>query len=120
MITIINNLTVNTFILVIITPLMPVLILGLRQYLDNRKAATRLDELMYRANSIWQDIIDDNISETELQKEVNILQNSIFENRRSNPLIVDKFYRYLKDKDEETMNKNVEDLVEGFLESRTL
>jgi len=53
----------------------------------------------------------------EIDKKSRNLQDEIYYNRRSNPFILDWFYRRLLRKNEEFMNRGAEELVNEALQS---
>jgi SMODS-associating 4TM effector domain len=104
----IRNLTMVSILEAIVPPLIPAFVLGLRQWSENREAATRLDRLRENANALVQAAIDGKFTQQELESKSYDLQAQIYDNRRRNPLIFNWIYSWLKRKDEENMNKGAE------------
>lgn len=113
----IGGLTLEKFVLAIVTPLLPAIIFALRQYIDNKQAANRLDNLREHSENIWQQVINRRITPQELERESYILQNQIYDNRRLSPLIFDWLYSRLKQQNEEQMNKGAEVLIKELLQT---
>ncbi|MBE8968952.1 hypothetical protein IQ277_22825 [Nostocales cyanobacterium LEGE 12452] len=113
----IGGLTLEKFVLATLTPLIPTFVLGLRQYIDNNEAATRLDRLRENSESIWQQVVNGRIAPQELERESYNLQNKIYDNRRLSPLIFDWIYYRLQRKNEEEMNRGAEALIQELRQS---
>lgn len=113
----VGGLTLEKFVLAIVTPLLPAFIFTIRQYIENKQAATRLDNLRENSENIWQQVINRRITPQELERESYILQNQIYDNRRLSPLIFDWLYYRLKKQNEVEMNKGAETLIKELLQS---
>jgi SMODS-associating 4TM effector domain len=108
----IRGLTIEKFVLAILAPLVPAFVFGLRQCIENDEAATRLDRLREKAETLVRETIDGKYTPQELESKSYDLQFQIYDNRRRSPLIFNWIYSRLKRKDEENMNKGAESLVE--------
>ncbi len=113
----IGGLTLEKFILAVLTPLIPAFICGLRQYVDHNEAAVRLNRLRERAEILVHEVVSGKHTVQDLEKESYSLQAQIFDHRRRSPLILDWLYARLKNQDEEQMNKGAESLVEELMKS---
>ncbi|MTJ22380.1 MAG: hypothetical protein AN485_02890 [Anabaena sp. MDT14b] len=113
----IGGLTLEKFVLAIVTPLLPAFIFAIRQYIENKQAANRLDNLRENSENIWQQVINRRITPQELERESYILQHQIYDNRRLSPLIFDWLYSLLKKQTEEEMNKGAAVFIEELLQS---
>ena len=113
----VGGLTLEKFVLAIVIPLLPAFIFTIRQYIENKQAATRLDNLRENSENIWQQVINRRITPQELERESYILQNQIYDNRRLSPLIFDWLYYRLKKQNEVEMNKGAETLIKELLQS---
>ena len=113
----IGGLTLEKFVLAIVTPLLPAFIFAIRQYIENKQAANRLDNLRENSENIWQQVINRRITPQELERESYILQHQIYDNRRLSPLIFDWLYSLLKKQTEEEMNKGASVFIEELLQS---
>ena len=92
-------------------------ILGGTQYKAHNASASRQVRLKEYVNKLWNDILEGKLSDTQLEVESRNLQNEIYENRSNNPLIFDRIYKILKNKQEEQMNKSAEMLLKEVKES---
>lgn len=108
---IVGKLTTENFILTIVNPLAPALILTFRQYQDQKESATKLDNLFNNAESLFDELSKSHLNQQEIEEKSYRLQSQIYENRRCNPPIPDWFYEFSRDKNEELMNKGVETLI---------
>lgn len=113
----IGGLTLEKFVLAVVVPLTPAFVFGLRQCIDHRDSADRLDRLRESADAVIQEVIDQRLTPQDIQKESYSLQMQIYENRRYNPLIFDWIYSRLRDKNEEQMNKGAESLIQELTQS---
>lgn len=104
------------FILLVVNPLTPAFIFGVRQYKENINSAMRLDKLKEHTKKIWDTaLVDGNRQEsTQISRH---LQDEIYHHRRTNSLIFNWVYNLFKNKDEEQMNKTGDELVNEALES---
>jgi hypothetical protein len=102
--------TVEDFVLKVIAPLSPALLLGIRQYSEQMEAATRLDRLKEHSERLWNDALSGE-SGTDVSIRARSLQDEILENRRKSPLVFDRIYRWLRPNYEVQMNFGVSELV---------
>ena len=66
---------------------------------------------------LWRDAIKKHVPVNEIEQRSRELQDQIYNNRASNPLILDRFYRHLLPKNEAEMNRNAKDLVNEALKN---
>jgi hypothetical protein len=108
---IVGHFQVEQWILTGVAPLLPVFMLGLRQSIEQRDAADRLDALRRHAEKMWSDILA-GASDDKITQQSRELQDEIFDHRRRNPLIFDWIYSLLRNRQEEQMNRAAADLIE--------
>ncbi len=113
----INGLTLAKFFLAVALPLLPSFIWAIREYLHQSEAANDKDELRKYSEELWEKAISQEYSIEKTTEESRILQDEIYNNRRTNPFILDWFYNRLKRKNEEQMNAKAEELVDEALQS---
>jgi hypothetical protein len=104
--------TLEQFLLAGLMPFLPVFVIGIRQFTDQRQAATRLDDLKKHSERLWREALSADVAPDELTRRSRTLQDEIFEQRRRNPLIFDWVYRRLRDEQEELMNRCAGDLLQ--------
>jgi hypothetical protein len=113
----INGLTVAKLFLAVIFPLFPTFIWAYREIKGQTEAASEKDELRKYAEELWEDAIHNRLSMEEIDKKSRNLQDEIYYNRRSNPFILDWFFKRLRRKNEEFVNRGAEELVTEALHS---
>jgi len=105
-----NGLTIEDFVLKVVAPLAPALVLGIRQYYEQTEAASRLDKLKEHSDRLWKDALAGK-SRTEFTNRSRNLQDEILENRRKSPLVLDSIFKRLRPSYEQQMNFGVAELV---------
>lgn len=113
----IGGLTLEKFILAVVTPLIPAFVFGLRQYIEHNEAAVKLDRLRESAEMLVREVVSRRYNVQDLERESYSLQTEIFNHRCRSPLILDWLYARLKKQDEQQMNQGAESLVEKLMKS---
>ena len=107
----IGGLTLEKFFLVIVAPLLPAVVIGIRQYSDQMEAAERLDKLKEHANELWTAACQHYpVSDSAIKSR--FLQDEIFENRRKSPFVFDWVFRRVRNSYEDQMNYSAERLAD--------
>jgi hypothetical protein len=107
-----GRVTLEQFLLAGVMPFLPVFVIGIRQFTEQRQAATRLDDLKKHSERLWREALSGQVGPDELARRSRTLQDEIFDQRRRNPLIFDWVYRRLRDEQEELMNRCAGDLLQ--------
>jgi hypothetical protein len=107
----VGRVSLEQFLLAGVMPFLPVFVIGIRQFTDQRQAATRLDDLKKHSERLWREALSGEIAGEELARRSRTLQDEIFEQRRRNPLIFDWVYGRLRNEQEELMNRCAGDLL---------
>lgn len=107
----IGGLTLEKFFLVIVAPLLPAVVIGIRQYSDQMEAAERLDKLKEHADELWAAACQP-FPASDLAIKSRFLQDEIFENRRKSPFVFDWIFRRVRNSYEDQMNYSAEQLVD--------
>jgi len=110
-----NNLKFTDFVL-IGSALLPFFQFSIKQRNDHNDAAKRLDELVKNVKNSWKDALERNKPEDLITENSRRLQDEIFEHRSKSPLILDIFYKRLRNRDEELVNVSTERLLEDAKE----
>ena len=105
-----NGYGLDDFILKVAAPLAPALLLGVRQFTEQREAASRLDSLRDHSERLWSDALAGR-PEAEVTARARSLQDEIFENRRKSPLVFDAIFKRLRRDYEAQMNHGVAEYV---------
>ena len=92
-----GRVSLEHFLLSGVVPFLPVFVIGIRQFTDQRQAATRLDDLKKHSERLWREALSGAVAADELTRRSRTLQDELFEQRRRNPLIPDWVYRRLRD-----------------------
>ncbi|SRR5260370_5861249 len=113
----IRGLTVGNFLLVVVAPLLPAIGWMIREMRKQNEAIRRKDALKQYAEELWTDALKKYIAIEEIERKSRALQDQIYNNRCSNPLILDMFYKYLQPKNENQMNRSAKELADEALQS---
>jgi hypothetical protein len=113
----VNGLTLEKFLLAVVAPLFPALVLGITQYRENMQAAANLDQLKDKVSDVWSRALRRSETPETLYDYSIQLQDAIFNNRSTSPLIFNWFYQRLRDEKQDSMNKGAEALVEEAQEA---
>lgn len=101
-------------VVLILSALIPFFQFAIKQYKDNMDMNCRLEQLSCYITNVWNNIIAGNLTNEQLEIESRRIQDGIYDNRTLSPLIYDFFYKKFRSKDELTMNRAAEILVEEF------
>ena len=108
----IKGLTLQNFFLLVIFPILPAIILLIRTIKENNSSKKALDNLRSIMESIWKQIISgDRININQKAREI---QDKIFLNRKSSPLIFDWYYLKKREQLENEMNFTVDNMVQEY------
>lgn len=99
----VGGLTIEKFLLAVVAPMAPAIILAIRQCTEQIEAATRIDKLKDHAERLWFGAFSD-AADQELLAKSRALQDEIFENRKRSPLVFDWIFRRLRSSYEKQMN----------------
>jgi len=113
LIALIEGITLSDFIMSVIYPILPGTILVYKINSENKKAIQNLDHLKSKIDDIIVKLkrkeLYDNV---QLQNDIRFLQDMIFDNRSTSPLVPDKIYFKYRNNDEETAKASNMELVE--------
>jgi hypothetical protein len=112
-----NGVTLGKFFLVIAAPLLPAYIWAVREYKVQSEAANDKEELRKYTEELWRKAMRKELTLQQLGTESRTLQDEIYNNRRTNPFILDWFYKRLRNEHEDEINRGAEELVEEALQS---
>ena len=105
-----NGFTLADFVLKVVAPVSPALLLGCRQFSEQMEAALRLDTLKEHAEGLWNDALNGG-QELEITRRARGLQNEILENRKCSPLVFDRIFKRLRRDYEVQMNHGIAEFV---------
>ena len=112
-----NGMSIGKFFLVIVAPLLPAYIWAAREYRGQTDAANDKEELRKYTEELWRKAMKTELTPQQLEKESRTLQDEIYNYRRTNPFILDWFYKRLRNEHEEEINRGAEELVNEALQS---
>lgn len=115
---VIAGLTVSSFVFAVLLPFIPFLHFALRQHQSNKEAVKNLDGLREHIERLWQDIKAGNAS-TSLSEESRRIQDRIYTNRKTSPLILDRLYFRSRPRQEKSMIETAEGFVEEYFKGRS-
>lgn len=107
----IGGLTVEKFVLAVLTPLLPAFVLAISQYRGQRSAANTVDRLREHAEDIFRDSLSAPSRLRSGADRSRELQDAIFDHRRGSPLILDSIYQRFRGSQEEQMNEGAAAMV---------
>lgn len=106
-----NDVSVRTLFISGLFPYLPILSMALKLYNEHTTSIKNLESLKSSINSAWSNLLKrDVISEQTIRQ----IQDRIFLNRKSNPLIPDNMYNKLRSNLEEQMYYSVSLLVDEY------
>ncbi|NID13677.1 S-4TM family putative pore-forming effector [Fibrivirga algicola] len=98
-----------TNVVLVASVLSPFFQFCMKQNTEQREAAQRLNELANYAKCVWSTAFSHD--EAFAFESSRRLQDEIFEHRSKSPVILDFFYNWLRDKDEDLMNRSAEIMI---------
>lgn len=96
----VSGLTLGLFILYLVAPLLPAVVLAIKIYKENTKAVTLSDELRKEVLALKE------LSQGPTKDELRQIQDKIYCNRKDGPLVPEQFYRKKRSELEEGMKAN--------------
>lgn len=107
---VIAKLSVEDLLLIVIVPMAGTLRLAHQQWVENRDAANRLDNLRACAEKSWNAALNGS-ADYVLEAEARALQGEIFDGRKRNPLVFDFLFKKLRGEHENQANLGASQLV---------
>ena len=109
------KMSLENLVMVVLSPGLPMFLWLIREWTQQRESTDTVERLKERISSIWVRILDDKISEAELEVESRNLQDLIFDHRKLNTPIPDFVYEYFRDRQEEQQKAGADALVGAYL-----
>lgn len=104
------SISYRDLLVVVLLPLAPMIVTGIRQYREHTQAAERCDKLKEHANAIWALALT-GASASKLKRECRALQDEIYEGRKRNSPIFDWIFRLVRNRYEDQMSFGASQLV---------
>ena len=105
------GMDMQTFVLAVAAPLSPTLLWGMREAQRQCEAALAIDQLREAVDTLWTDIVQNDLTDDSAANRSRELQNAILIHRRASPVVYDWFYRLHRERDEERVKVRAEDMV---------
>lgn len=118
MIGIIGGLNIEKFIMVVFAPCLPIFEFSIRYVYQNKKAIISLKNTKLHAENAWENAIQSLLSDNQLEDIARKLQDILFFNRKTNPLIFDKLYWIFQSHQENAMNYSCEQMINEYKERK--
>lgn len=109
-----SDLTVKTFVTNVLLPFSPFLLFALGQHRRNQDAIQNLDGLREHIETLWHQVVTSETPPEGLDGESRRIQDRIFTNRKTSPLILDQLYYQSRDKQEKSMQDVAESYVQEY------
>lgn len=107
---VVAKLSVADLLLVVLLPMSTTVKLAYQQWVENREAASRLDNLREQAERIWERALSAPY-DPALEHDARALQGEIFDNRKRSPPVFDFVFKWLRNDQESQMNFAAEHYV---------
>jgi hypothetical protein len=105
------KLSLNDFVITVLTPAAPVVLWAFREALRQRDASDALEMVKGEAEALWARVVAGNCTSAECDELSREYQDAIFARRVANPLIFPLIYKLFRSKTEETMNAGAKELL---------
>ncbi|MCF2948795.1 S-4TM family putative pore-forming effector [Paraglaciecola aquimarina] len=102
-----HDLSLRTLLLTVICPLLPILSYSIKLISDNRKSISTMTRLKELLESAWADAANQELTIEKLRE----VQNEIYQHRKTNRPISDRFYWKRKDDFEGDAEYSIEQMI---------
>jgi len=109
----IGELSLKTFFEAIALCL-PIWVFSIRQIHQNKKAIESLERMKQQVGRAWDQAIKSSISSAKLNEIARQLQDSLFLNRKTNPLIFDFIYKRYRSTQESSMGYSCKNMIDEY------
>ena len=108
----VNGMSLQKFVLAVVAPLLPAVLWAGREYRRQKDTALRSDRLKAYGESLWEQIVKDEVDESEVSRRSRELQDAILIRRQQSAPVFDWIYKRLRSKHEEQMNVGAQNMVD--------
>jgi hypothetical protein len=105
------RLSLDAMVLGVVTPVVPIVVWGLREHQRQKDAAEASDRLKAQAEDLWNRLLDGGCTESDCTAQARLFQNAIFERRSSAPVVFEWIYRFMRPQLEGQMNVGAAEMV---------
>lgn len=113
-ISILGDLSLKTFFEKVIAPCLPIWVFTIRQIQQNKKAIVSLGEMQQKAEAAWDQAIKLFVSSANLDEIARQLQDSLFLNRKTNPVIFNFIYEIYRSTQESSMRYTCNNMIKEY------
>lgn len=107
----IGELTLPKFVLAVLAPVSPALLLGTREYRSHCDVIAAVGRFKAHLQEVWDRALKRTLGSEEAARESRKLQDVIFQHRAKAPLIFDWIYRLLRRRRQAEMERATEELI---------
>lgn len=109
-----NELSFPSFMINAFSPFFCLLTFTIKQYKENCKSLNNSNKLKIHCDNIWRDILNKNKKEDELKDLSRKLQDEIFQNRSTCPLIFDWYYNRYREEQESSTKYKLDTMINEY------
>jgi len=117
-ITVCDGITLTNVLFLFLSPTLPIIILALLQHINNKESIENLRRLKQTLDTVWEELLHSSNNEKHFYEASRNIQDEIYSQRKSNPLIFNWFYEIKKNKQQEDTNYTVSQMVKEYIESQ--
>lgn len=111
-----TQLTLQKFVLAVVAPLSPMFLWSIKEYGRQSESIESADRLKKYFQRLWTKIIARGISAEELTSQSRMIQDEVYDRRKSGPFVFDWIYRLLRPHHEHAMVAGADDLIREYNE----
>jgi len=109
-----EGMTLKKFFLIVLAPSLPIVIFAIRNWIDNKRAISQLKSLKNIVNKSWDNLLTMRESKSKLMERARAVQDQIYINRKSNPLIFDWIYEKHRPRQHESMYYSIDQMINQY------
>lgn len=103
--------TVETLVVRVLAPVLPLAVWGIREYKRQSAAAESANRLKQHVESLWERALNGTMDDIEAARASRALQDAIFERRCNSPMVFDWVYRCFKRSYEHETQLGAEEMI---------
>jgi hypothetical protein len=106
-----EHLTFENFIVSLLTPVLPLILWGIREVRLQREAADRNDRLKSFSDQLWSQVMQHALNDDAMNAQSRKFQDEIFQRRRRSPLVFNWFYFLFRNQFEKQMQTGAAEMA---------
>jgi hypothetical protein len=107
-----EHLTFENFMVSLLTPVLPLILWGIREVRLQREAADRSDRLKSFGDQLWGQVMQHTLNDDAMRVQSRKFQDEIFQRRSRSPLVFNWFYFLFRNRFESQMQNSAADMAE--------